>query len=262
MNDPARPSAARARTGRTVLALALAVPVIVIAAFLLWAANPLGPDISALDALRSDTRVHVEETAEGWEFRPVKPAIEPTTAFVFYPGGRVDARSYARLCRRVAENGRLVILLRVPLSLAVFAPDQADRVLSGYPSIANWVVGGHSLGGAMAAQFAGKREAKVAGLVLLASYPPDSVSLRSERFPVASVYGSEEGIARSPGLARSRDRLPADTLWQVIDGANHAQFGDYGPQPGDAPATIPAADQQSAAAAAIEGVLARAAAGR
>jgi hypothetical protein len=43
----------------------------------------------------------------------------------------------------------------------------------------------------------------------------------------------------------SRALLPADTTWVVIEGGNHAQFGDYGSQPGDNPATISAADQQT-----------------
>jgi hypothetical protein len=31
----------------------------------------------------------------------------------------------------------------------------------------------------------------------------------------------------------------------IIEGGNHAQFGDYGPQPGDNQATISRADQQA-----------------
>ncbi len=43
----------------------------------------------------------------------------------------------------------------------------------------------------------------------------------------------------------SRTLLPADTTWVVIEGGNHAQFGDYGIQPGDNVATISAAEQQT-----------------
>ena len=38
--------------------------------------------------------------------------------------------------------------------------------------------------------------------------------------------------------------LPQDTQFIVMDGGNHAQFGDYGPQPGDKIATISRAEQQ------------------
>jgi hypothetical protein len=38
--------------------------------------------------------------------------------------------------------------------------------------------------------------------------------------------------------------LPADTVWIAIQGGDHAQFGWYGPQSGDNPATIGREEQQ------------------
>jgi hypothetical protein len=37
--------------------------------------------------------------------------------------------------------------------------------------------------------------------------------------------------------------LPSDTIFIGIEGANHAQFGDYGPQKGDVVASISLAEQ-------------------
>ena len=45
-----------------------------------------------------------------------------------------------------------------------------------------------------------------------------------------------------------------------IEGGNHAQFGNYGPQKGDLPATISAEEQQARTVAAIEEFLEEAAA--
>ena len=42
-----------------------------------------------------------------------------------------------------------------------------------------------------------------------------------------------------------------------IEGGNHAQFGNYGPQEGDLPATISAEEQQAQTVAAISGFIAR-----
>ena len=56
------------------------------------------------------------------------------------------------------------------------------------------------------------------------------------------------------GMAKfdeTRALNPASTQYVVIDGGNHAQFGDYGPQPGDNEATISRADQQSQVVAAV-----------
>ena len=42
-----------------------------------------------------------------------------------------------------------------------------------------------------------------------------------------------------------------------IEGGNHAQFGNYGPQKGDLPATISAEEQQAQAVEAISDFIAR-----
>jgi len=46
-------------------------------------------------------------------------------------------------------------------------------------------------------------------------------------------------------------RLPEDTSLVVIEGGNHAQFGDYGPQEGDGTATLARDAQQRATVDAI-----------
>ncbi|MDO8963487.1 MAG: alpha/beta hydrolase [Coriobacteriia bacterium] len=242
-----------------ILVVVVALILLAVGSFLWWASTPLGPDPVALDALRSDADVRVTETDLGFEFKPARFSAEPSSALIFYPGGRVDYRSYARLCRRVAIRGYLVVLVRMPLSLAVFAPDRGSDVIAAHPKVHTWVVGGHSLGGAMAGQFAHDRISAIRGLALVSSYPPASVNLRDSGLAVTSVYGTNEGIASSPALEESRERLPAGTVWVAIEGGNHAQAGDYGPQPGDSEASITPSDQQSQDAAAIVGTLVRAA---
>jgi predicted esterase len=249
-----------ARGRRTPLRVALAAIVLVAlgsAAFVAWGSTPLGPEPPALDALRSDMDVRVTETPQGWVFTPARTSVAPTTGLVFYPGGRVDVRSYARLCRRIAIRGNLVVLMPMPLSLAVLAPDSAEAVLSAHPGVRNWSVGGHSLGGAMAARFAADRISRVKGLALLAAYPPSGTDLRTGGLAVTSVYGSEDAVLRSRALAASKRQLPENTTWLVIAGGNHAGFGDYGAQPGDSAASITNADQQEQAAAAVDGMLRR-----
>ena len=263
MSDAGDETAPSAWPRRWLSAAAVLLTAILLCAavFVVWAANPLGPGPDALDALRSDGVVRVTESPEGYVFAPAASSTDPTTAIVLYPGGRVDVRSYARLCRLVAARGRLVVLAPMPLSLAVLAPQRADEAMAAHPGVRNWVVGGHSLGGAMAAQYAADRIGRVKGLVLLAAYPPASVDLRSAPAVVCSAYGGADGLVDVAAVAASRERLPEGTLWTVIAGGNHAQFGDYGPQPGDGEATIGARDQQEQAAAAIESVLLDAAAG-
>ena len=131
----------------------------------------------------------------------------------------------------------------MPLNLAVFDPTAAADVVDSFPMIQNWAAGGHSLGGAMAANYAAANPGALDGLVLWASYPAESDSLRQSSLKVTSIYGSLDGLATGEKIDASRALLPEDTTWVEILGGNHAQFGSYGPQAGDNPATISAQKQ-------------------
>jgi pimeloyl-ACP methyl ester carboxylesterase len=202
--------------------------------FIGWASFPLGPGPDALQAMQSDSMVSVEKI-QGWTvFMPANGQAE--TGFIFYPGGRVDYRSYAPVLKPLAEQGYMVVLMPMPLSLAVFAPDKAAEVFPAFPDIQNWAIGGHSLGGAMAARYCYQHPGEVKGLALWASYPADTDSLADRDLSVLSIFGSQDGQAEK--LAAADNLLPADTNWVIIEGGNHAQFGDYGLQPGDGKAEI------------------------
>jgi dienelactone hydrolase len=195
----------------------------------------------ALAALQSDAQVKVE--AGQWIV--FRPAITlPTTGLIFYPGGKVDARAYAPAARAIAAQGNLVVITPMPLNLAVFGIDKATGVIKAFPSIKRWAIGGHSLGGSMAASFANKHPDKIQGLVFWASYPADSDDLSERNIAVTSIYGTQDGLATGPKIDHSRNLLPSNTKWVAIEGGNHAQFGWYGLQSGDRPATVSRLVQQ------------------
>ena len=211
--------------------------------FVVWAENPLGPGEQALIALEADAQVDVSE-GEGDIIVFAPTDIQPSTGFIFYPGGRVDYRSYAPALREIAAQGHLVILVPAPLNLMVFNVDAADTIISQFPQIKHWAVGGHSLGGAMAASYLYSNPGVADGLILWASYPAESNDLSDSGLKVLSIYGTLD-MAGMDKFDASRALLPVDTTWIVIEGGNHAQFGDYGFQPGDNVATISAAEQQA-----------------
>ncbi len=186
-------------------------------------------------------------------FEPL--ASQPDTGFIIYPGGRVDPRAYAPTARQVAEHGYLVVIVRMPLNLAVFDPGAAEKVIAAYPAIQHWAVGGHSLGGAMAANFTSQHPGRVQGLVLWAAYPASSDDLSTSGLRVVSIFGSLDGLATSEKIDASRLLLPVDTTWVSIAGGNHAQFGWYGNQAGDNAAVISRGDQQTQVLAATLGLL-------
>ena len=230
--------------------LALAVAAI---AALVWLATPIGELMpEAESALLSDAAVAVKR--EPWLiFTPTEqPARE---GFIFYPGGRVAPEAYAPLARALAEDGVLAVIPPMPLNLAILNPDAATAVIAAHPQVQTWAIGGHSLGGVMAARFAYVNPDAVDGLALLAAYPEDQLDLSQRELALATIYGDRDGLATAAEIEASFNRLPSHTQKILIAGANHAQFGWYGAQEGDLPATISRGDQQEQVVAAVLRVL-------
>lgn len=221
-----------------------ALPLVLLAAivgFIAWATLIPAPMPEAQLAMQSNEQVTFKE--EAWLiFQPTEN--DPTTGLIFYPGGRVDYRAYTPAAQAIAAEGYMVVIVPMPLNLAVLSPERAADVIEAFPRIQHWAIGGHSLGGAMAAQFAHTHPDQVQGLVLWASYPAGSADLSTRDLEVVSIFGTRDGLATGDKIEASRALLPRDTRMVPIDGGNHAQFGWYGPQNGDNEATISRIAQQ------------------
>jgi len=179
-------------------------------------------------------------------------ATRPDTALVFYPGALVEPEAYIPIARMIAgESGMMVVIVPMPLDLAVLAPQRGMAVLERFPEITNWYASGHSLGGAMAASLVAKNPGSFAGLVFMAAYPAKSSPLVDSGVPVLSLYAQFDGLATLDKIEASRELLPADTWFYLIEGGNHAGFGDYGPQKNDGQATIATLEQWAIVAEAI-----------
>jgi pimeloyl-ACP methyl ester carboxylesterase len=216
--------------------------------FITWASFPSQPMPEALAALINDDRVIVED--QTWlVFRPT--SFETGTGLIFYPGGRVDARAYAPMARATAEAGYMVVIVPMPLNLAVFGSSRAKEIMDAYPQVGQWAIGGHSLGGAMAARFVHRNPSSIQGLVLVASYPASSDDLSAYDLEVLSIFGTRDQVMADGSIESSRALLPQDTEWVPIQGGNHAQFGWYGNQAGDGQATISYREQNEALVLAI-----------
>lgn len=155
----------------------------------------------------------------------------PTAGFIFYPGGKVEYEAYAPLMKKFAENGILCVLVRMPGNLAVLNKNAADGIKENYPEITNWYIGGHSLGGAMAASYVSEHAQEYAGLILLAAY--STSDLTDSGLQVVSVYGSKDEVLKMDSYENYRSNLPSDSIEHVIKGGCHAFFGCYGAQEGD-----------------------------
>lgn len=193
----------------------------------------------------ADDNVQLEITDNMVIIRP----DDVEAGFIFYPGGKVEYTAYVPLMHRLAQNGVACIITEMPFNLAVMDINAADKAVERIADAEKWYVGGHSLGGSMAASWLEKTDRDIDGLILLASY--STADLSDNNVDVLSVYGSEDKVLNMEKYSEYFSNLPDDTTEIVIDGGNHAQFGCYGKQDGDGEAAISDIEQQDITAAAI-----------
>ena len=153
----------------------------------------------------------------------------------------MEYTAYAPLLRTLAENDVLCVAVEMPFNLAVLDINAADGITEQYPQITSWYIGGHSLGGSMAASYALENHAELDGLVLLVSY--STADLRESVLDIICIYGSEDHVLNMEKYKANLSNLPQDSVEKVIQGGCHAWFGSYGPQDGDGVPTITAEEQ-------------------
>ena len=227
------------RRSRVTVGVIGGILLLLILGVFLWAESYYRADAEAVAAVEAGRQVSI------WQKNLIALGDEEAdTAFVFYPGGMVEESAYLPLLQQVSEQGVLCLVASMPFHLAVLDKEACEELMRYYPEVETWYIGGHSLGGAMAAEYAAEHEDLFAGVVLLAAYPTLPTDL-----PVLSVYGDRDQV-----LDRTKY---ADAPWGsgvaelVLAGGNHAQFGNYGVQKGDGEAAITREEQQTAAAEAI-----------
>ena len=242
----------RSKTFKVLVGLIIALGVFELAAFgalAYYISDDYDADADAEKALKSSSGVRVI-MAEDWiEFAPSARSQASDafgsnasdTGIIFYPGGKVEYTAYAPLMQGFAKEGYFCALVKMPFGLAVFDTNAAKDVKEAHPEITHWIIGGHSLGGAMAAKYAAISDFD--GLFLLAAYTTTDMS--DKDIPVVSVYGDADGVLNMDDYAANKSNLPADTVECVIKGGNHSQFGSYGLQEGDGEANISAEKQRA-----------------
>lgn len=195
----------------------------------------------ALNSLKSDVAVEVEENGD-LIFKPV--SNNKNTGFIFYPGAKVEASAYAPIAKEIASNGYTVIIAKMSFNLAILSPNKADNIISNNREITTWIIGGHSLGGVFAADYALKND-KIKGLVLLASYSQKDRDFTNKNIKVLSLWGDNDKVADLDKVKNCKRVMPSDSEFKEIKGGNHGGFGDYGHQKGDGEASVTNEEQMS-----------------
>ena len=220
---------------RTALTVLIIIAAALAAVFFVYVNIYYRADDRALAALESDEAVEVEQTSYGWFF----DGPGESAGLIFYPGAKVEETAYAPLLHLAASRGLDVCLVRMPWRLAVLNSGAAAGILRQY-DYENWYVGGHSLGGAMAASYAAKHPEGLKGVILLGAYP---VTRMPDSLLEILVAGSEDRIVNRKRIEKGRKLAPERYEEHEIPGGNHAQFGSYGAQKGDGAASITAEEQ-------------------
>jgi dienelactone hydrolase len=203
------------------------------------------PMPEALAALQSDAEVLCTHVAvPDWDnesyyiFQP--KAGTASTALVFYGGAMCDAQSYAPMAHEIAQAGFMMVLVKMPGDISMKAPERAEVVINAFPEITTWVMGGHSMGGISACQFAKEHLDTITAVVLWASWPSSQNRIDQTDLKALSISATNDGIYPPKIIKQSRAMLPADTVYVIIEGGNHQQFGwftgDF--KPFDGTATI------------------------
>jgi len=209
--------------------------------FLIYASVYYHADSTATDFLQNDRTI---ETDGNLIILPAENEKDTGTGFIFYPGAKVEASAYLPILEKIREEcGVTCVLVKMPLNMAIFNENAADEAMEKLPDIKEWYVGGHSMGGAISSAYAAGHPEKVKGLILMGAYlygdyPGDRTLV---------IYGS---------LNVSVEKHLKGTEHVVrIEGGNHAQFGNYGVQRGDAAAVISREEQQKSAVEAVKGFI-------
>lgn len=216
---------------------------LLIAAFFIYTGNYYHAGDTAESYMVSSDSVAVIEENDGYLFDG--PGMD--TLIIFYPGAKVQTESYAPILYHLAESGYDCFLTDMPFHLAFFGMNKAENVMADYPGYRYIYMAGHSLGGAMAGNFSAEHREEIRGVIFMAAYPTKDL----EGSMVLSLYGSLDGVLNREHYQDSMPHMPYDFTEVVIEGGNHAQFGDYGKQKGDGEATISAEKQWNESATAI-----------
>lgn len=220
--------------------------------------GPLRPSADA--AVRGVPAVQVRigayrDHGGGVEIAPADGGAD--VLLILYPGGLVRPHAYAWIGVALAPVGIRTLVPTMPLDLAVLGRDRADRLIDGKrDGEALVVVGGHSLGGAMAASWVARAPDRADGLILMGAYPAGGDDLSGTDLPTLVLAAEHDGLATLAEVEEGLARLPPSAGLEVVGGAVHAFFGRYGPQRGDGLPRVPRATAEAEIAGAVEAFLA------
>lgn len=199
--------------------------------YALWLSFPQRAEESNLQKARGIEGVALRESARAVVLMP----DSPKAGLLVYPGARVEPAAYAFKMSGIAQKGMAVVIAKPLFNFALLDITNPDEYKKEAAGVNDWYVAGHSLGGVKACAVAGAEPQKYRGLVLFGAYC--SSSIKDIRLKVLSIGGGNDGLTTGEDIETHASLLPSNTIFKMVEGMNHAGFGDYGLQDGDAEMT-------------------------
>lgn len=210
---------------RILIAL-VAIVIIGVGAFIIWAQFDYGPTEEASS---------YSTLPDGKDF--IFGDGDEEIGFIFYQGAKVQPEAYSYIGHQLAEDGHFVVIPQLPFNIALLDSDRGLDIIEEYQDITTWYLMGHSLGGSAVSTITEAND-KIAGIIFLASYPIDAIDV-----PSLTVYGEIDGVLPVEDIEASKENLRDDAIFYEIEDGNHANFGMYGEQKGDNVSPLSAQEQ-------------------
>ena len=186
-------------------------------------------------------KVSIIETVDLFTFKSI--STNNKLEVIFFQGGLTDPKAYAPLCKRLAENGFTSHLIKMDWRLPQYDYQKVSKLCDLERGV--FVIGGHSQGGKMAAQFVYENPSLMEGLFLLGTSHPRDIELLSRTIPCMKLYAENDGLASVREVMENKMKLPKHTELVLIEGGNHSQFGYLGQLLMDSSPDISLVDQQN-----------------
>ena len=209
------------------LIISVVTLVVLMGSFLIYVACGYKAD----DVARSLYEAENVEFMDGYAV--ISPKVDMGVGLIFYPGANVEYTSYLPLMDKLSDIGITCYLMKMPFNMAIIDAGRADVIFENHGDEHSlWLIGGHSMGGAMASQYASENQDKIDGIILPGAYPYKEYPFEK----TLTIYGSLNTSVE--------EKLDYTENVHVIEGGNHAYFGNYGEQAGDSVGEISREEQQ------------------
>ncbi len=209
--------------------------------FFIWNWNTFQSHNLPGNTFSNSNLISVIESDDKISFKSKAPKNE--LEVVFFQGGLTDPRAYAPLCRKIAENGFTCHLIKMDWRLPQYDYQKVSKLFD--LNEGNFVIGGHSQGGKMAAQFVYENPNVFKGLFLIGTSHPRDIDLSIQNIPCIKLYADNDGLASVNEVMDNKSKLPNHSKLILIKGGNHSQFGYLGKLLMDSSPDISLEEQQN-----------------